>query len=138
MSTQIATLSDIKKVDMGQLKAESIGLSLLLFNNAKLEGRRAQSLSSSISKLEELIFDESIYEMLSPDELMERYKLAVQMQQLSLNYVKAVTDTVNLDDISTKILLLENQVQEVDENFEESDIQDTARRLLSQMRPTTD
>lgn len=135
-SMEVATVSDLKKIDVNQLKAKSIGLNLLLFSTAEREVKRVAKMSRCIEALEDLIFDESVFEMLTPEEQMERYKLAIQTQQASLNYVKTTSDSINIDDLQSKIILLENsQSNQTDEHMDEKQMQDQARDLLTKFKP---
>ena len=135
-SMEVATVSDLKKIDVNQLKAKSIGLNLLLFSTAEREVKRVAKMSRCIEALEDLIFDESVFDMLTPEEQMERYKLAIQTQQASLNYVKTTSDSINIDDLQSKIILLENsQSNQTDEHMDEKQMQDQARDLLTKFKP---
>lgn len=134
---EVTTISDLKKLDVGQLKAKAIGLNLLLFSTAEREASRIAKMNKCIAKLEDLIFDEGLFDMLSPEEQMERYKLAIQTQQASLNYVKLTTDSINIDDLQSKIMLLENQQSSVETNIGEEEMQERARELLAKFKPAS-
>lgn len=134
---EVTTISDLKKLDVGQLKAKAIGLNLLLFSTAEREAHRVAKMSKCIAKLEDLIFDEEVFDMLTPEEQMERYKLAIQTQQASLNYVKLTSDSINIDDLQSKIMLLENQQSSQSEVVDETEMQERARELLSKFKPTS-
>lgn len=138
MSMEITTVSDLRKLDVNQLKAKAIGLNLLLFSTAEREAGRIAKMSRCIAKLEDLIFDEELFDMLTPEDQMERYKLAIQTQQASLNYVKLTSDSINIDDLQTKILLLENQQSnQSDDLVSEEQMQEKARELLTKFKPTS-
>ncbi|BCG50099.1 hypothetical protein [Ralstonia phage RP13] len=129
------TVGELRGLNLTNLKASEVGLSLLLLKIAQREAARVTKLSEVIQLLEDKIFDISLFEHLSPQEQMERYQLALQASTQSTSYIKEAIRTVNWSEIETKIMILAQQDQEGSAQLSENagDLQAAALKLLSQM-----
>lgn len=129
------TLEALTKLDLTTLKAQEIGLNLLLLKLAQKESQRISKLSAIIDLLEDAIFDPSIIEHLTPSEQIVRYQLATQATQNASTYISSAIKNVNWNDIETKILILDQEglTTTSGEKTEQTDIQEAALRLLQQL-----
>lgn len=130
------TLGELKKINLSSLKAKSAGLSILLFSLGERSARRISKLQSFMEKTEDYLFDEETIEHLSPEDQMERYKLAAQMLQTSGDFIRNVAVDINIDDLETKILLLENQMTNASspDSPETGNLQALAENILKSAR----
>jgi len=135
LSTLPAGIDELKNIDIKSLKVQEIGLNLLLLSLAQKEANRLSKLQSVIEKLEESIFDEELFEHLSPSEQIQRYQLALQSSQNSATYIKGAVKDVNWSDIETKIMILsqESISSDVTQSNSSNDLQNAALMLLQQL-----
>lgn len=130
-------ISELKEINITNLKVQELGLNLLLMNLAQQESLRIKKLYAVIDKLEDYIFDPSIIEHLSPNEQMQRYELALKSTQSSSTYIKDAIKNVNWSDIETKIMLLSQESTLLNQSEESSsnsqDLQKAALMLLQKL-----
>jgi len=131
-----SSVAELRSIDFNTLKAQEVGLNLLLLSLAQKQAARVKKLASVIDKLEEHIFDENIITDLTPAEQMQRYQLAIQATQTSTTYIKDTIKSINWDDIESRIMILEQQNISSSSNttgINNSDLQAAALSLLSKL-----
>lgn len=133
--TTATTLAELKGLNLTGLKANEIGLQLLILKIAQREANRIEKLSSVIDALEDQIFNKSIIEHLSPSEQIARYTLALQATQQSSAYINQAVKAINWSDIEMKIMILSESADSTGEKVHNntSDLQNAALRLLHQL-----
>lgn len=127
------------EVNIGSLRSKTIGLSLLLLGVAEYQAKRVNHLLKVTEKIEEDIFNIDIIEHLSPEEKIERYKLAMDVSAKSVTYIKDINNSTNWDDIETRLQLLDRTILDEaagDKTVESADLAEAARNLLRELGST--
>lgn len=140
MSTDLTvpnSLSDLKRIDLDGLKAAELGLNLLLLKIAQREASRIEKMSTFVDKIEEVIFDPTIIDHLSPQDQIQRYQLAIQSTKGSSDYIKAAVTSINWSDIETRMLILDQKSSDPTDSSKDpissSDLQAAALGLLQRL-----
>ena len=129
-----SSVGELKVIDLKSLKAKSVGMTLALFANGERETKRLNRLTRYMEIIENEIFDEKLIPHLDPEDQMKRYELATRMASTSATYLRTVATEINLEELESKVMLLENQeLNEVVESGDHQDLQAMAQSILKQI-----
>ena len=114
------------------LKIQELGLNILLIKIINNEAERLKKLESARVALENDIFDENIFESLTPSEKIQRYQLALQSIQSSTAIVSSSSKEISWGDIETRLQILTTDI-DADNVIENPELRTSALKLLQQL-----
>lgn len=85
-------------------RTKEVGLNLALFGLAEKQAERLSKIAPLVMELEELVFDSDKLRNFSPVQVLEIYKLAVQAQKESADYIKTSIKSIDWAGVEAQLL----------------------------------
>lgn len=133
---------NLGSVTLAKLQLKELGLSVILLGLAEKAAERIGRLQGVIDKLEDELFNPHNIAALDEAEKIDRYNMATSAVDAAASYIKSTVNTINWDDMETRMTQLSTQLLAESSNQEETDsgniskaqLRDIANELLSQMK----
>ena len=115
------------------LRVRTLGLSLTLLGLAEVQSDRVTKLSKTVVDLEEKVFAEEAMREVSPDTMINLYKMATESLTKSTDYVTNVLATTDWTRLEADLVSIQHR-DTVEHTTENADLSKTAEEVLNIIR----
>jgi hypothetical protein len=118
--------------DFTDYKVRGLGLSLMLFGLAEKHAQRVNNLYTTITELEDRVFDEANLAALEPAELVQLYRTANDTMTKMTDYIKNTVTSIDWAKMETELLAMNTMSLDANAGIDRN-VQAVAEEILRHM-----